>query len=193
VSEPRERRVASSSEDASDAGIAGLTEEILPALIARLRASRLGELEVRTAGWRVRLRRDARPPRRAAATAEGDVTEADDVDDGGLAARSPAVGYFLPIDDLAAGRLVQAGDPLGSVDVLGIAQDVLAPGGGIVRAVLVEPGQAVEYGQPLVEIDAMESVAEDETDLAPDIDLGSDVDPGLALAPALVRGAEGES
>jgi multidrug efflux pump subunit AcrA (membrane-fusion protein) len=31
----------------------------------------------------------------------------------------------------------------------------VAPTGGIVRAVLVEPGQAVEYGQALVEIDAL--------------------------------------
>ena len=37
-----------------------LTDEVLPALIARLRASRLAELEVRDSGWRVRLRRDLR-------------------------------------------------------------------------------------------------------------------------------------
>ena len=33
--------------------------DVIPALAARLRASGLGELEVRTADWRVRVRRDA--------------------------------------------------------------------------------------------------------------------------------------
>lgn len=153
--------------DGLDAGIAGLTEEILPALIARLRASRLGELEVRTAGWRVRLRRDVRSTRRAATSGPLDAAAEVAADEGGGAARSPAVGYFLPLDDLGVGQLVQAGDPLGSVDVLGIAQDVLAPAGGIVRAVLAEAGQAVEYGQPLVEIDALAVEVEGEGDETP--------------------------
>ena len=39
--------------------------------------------------------------------------------------------------------------------MLGIAQDVTAPVGGIVSAVLAEAGQAVEYGQVLVEIDPL--------------------------------------
>jgi biotin carboxyl carrier protein len=39
------------------ATIAGLAGDLLPALIARLDASELGELEVRADGWRVRLRR----------------------------------------------------------------------------------------------------------------------------------------
>ena len=54
-----------------------------------------------------------------------------------------------------SGMSVTAGDTLGSVDVLGIAQEVTAPVGGIVSAVLAEAGQAVEYGQVLVEIDPL--------------------------------------
>jgi acetyl-CoA carboxylase biotin carboxyl carrier protein len=186
VSERREGSAASASTDGGDPGIAGLTEEILPALIARLRASRLGELEVRTAGWRVRLRKDARPSRRAAPTDAEDRAIVDGLDDAGRAARSPAVGYFTPIDGLSAGQLVQSGDPLGSVDVLGIAQDVLAPSGGIVRAILAEPGQAVEYGQPLVEIDALAFEAEEETGLVPAVDMapGAELPPGAEHAPA---------
>ena len=45
----------------------------------------------------------------------------------GSVARSPAVGYFTPAPDLVVGRSVQAGDLLGSIDVLGIAQEVTAP------------------------------------------------------------------
>ena len=41
------------------AGIERLSEALLPALIAKLASTRLGELEVREGGWRVRLRRPA--------------------------------------------------------------------------------------------------------------------------------------
>ena len=39
------------------AGIARLTEELLPALIAKLGTTNLGELEVRDGDWHIRLRR----------------------------------------------------------------------------------------------------------------------------------------
>ncbi len=37
--------------------------------------------------------------------------------------------------------------------MLGVAQEVVAPADGIVGATLVEPGQAVEYGQELIVIE----------------------------------------
>ena len=52
-------------------GFEGLTDEVLPALIARLRASRLGELEVRTDDWHVRLRRDPNAAKRSAVPVHG--------------------------------------------------------------------------------------------------------------------------
>jgi hypothetical protein len=51
--------------DDERARIAQLAGDLLPALIARLDASDLGELEVRGEGWRVRLRKPfdrRRPP-----------------------------------------------------------------------------------------------------------------------------------
>src|SRR3954470_17172646 len=42
---------------ADHAAIGRLSDELLPALIAKLGATGLGELEVRERGWRVRLRR----------------------------------------------------------------------------------------------------------------------------------------
>jgi biotin carboxyl carrier protein len=70
-------------------------------------------------------------------------------------ARSPAVGYFGPRPDLAVGLAVRAGDGLGHVEVLGLGQDVLARVDGIVGDILVESGQAVEYGQDLIRIDSL--------------------------------------
>jgi biotin carboxyl carrier protein len=156
-------------------GLDGLTEEILPALIARLRASRLAELEVRSDGWRVRLRRDLRPTRRSARGHSADGHGADAADDQAPGvARSPAVGYFTPEPRLVVGRSVAAGDLIGSVDVLGIPQEVTAPLAGIVSMVLAESGQAVEYGQPLAEIDSLDA------ELPADLDAGSAAAPGVA-------------
>jgi biotin carboxyl carrier protein len=39
------------------------------------------------------------------------------------------------------------------VDMLGIPQEVVAPADGLVGASLVEPGDAVEYGQDLILIE----------------------------------------
>jgi acetyl-CoA carboxylase biotin carboxyl carrier protein len=149
-------RVPGPTSDLGRGSLEALTDEVLPALIARLRASRLGELEVRTDGWRVRLRREAASLRSHAAGAGGAADPGDDAILAGSVARSPAVGYFSPAPELAIGRSVQAGDLLGSIDVLGIVQELVAGAEGIVSSILAEEGQAVEYGQALVEIDALE-------------------------------------
>lgn len=156
MTDPSVRRQPGREAGDEPAAVDALTEEILPVLIARLRASRLGELEIRSGGWRVRLRRDSSHPSRRSSRAHsgeaGSVGSADDAATG--VASSPAVGYFSPAAALAVGRSVQAGDRLGSVDVLGVSYEVSAPLAGIVGAVLAEAGQAVEYGQALAEIDS---------------------------------------
>jgi acetyl-CoA carboxylase biotin carboxyl carrier protein len=149
-----------------------LSEAVLPALIARFEASGLGELEVRRGEWRIRLRKPAgleavtdpvpapAPGGRAAllaAVGPGRGTPAGGISGGGAGRRiatSPAVGYFMPLAAAAPGRVVRAGDVLGHVDVLGVRQEVVAPTDGAVSRVLAEVGQAVEYGQELVRLDA---------------------------------------
>jgi biotin carboxyl carrier protein len=174
---------------ADHAAIERLSGELLPALMAKLAATGLGELEVREGGWRVRLRRPAqpmpassspsarerragdkeRPAGRAAGTASGAAAHLagltavgpgrdgregrDGRDPNRIVATSPAVGIFQPRPDARAGTKVRAGDRLGSVDVLGIAQEVVAPSDGVLGASLVEPGDAVEYGQDLLVIE----------------------------------------
>jgi hypothetical protein len=138
-------------------GLEALTEEVLPALIARLRSSRLGELEVRGDGWRVRLRRESSGAVRGRAGGPAGVGDPVEAELAGIVARSPAVGYFQPAPNLVPGRTVQAGDALGSIDVLGIVQEVTAPEAGIIAAVQAEDGQAVEFGQTLADIDPLEA------------------------------------
>src|SRR5574337_569095 len=78
-------------------------------------------------------------------------------------ATSPAVGYFSPLEGLSSGHQVRSGDLLGHVDVLGVRQEVVAPMDGMVVRVLAEAGQAVEYGEELVRVDAMSRQSESTT------------------------------
>ena len=132
-----------SAEDAA-AQMDALTRDVLPALIARLSSSALGELEVRSDGWRVRLRRT---PQRTTSASEGvsRATGGGRDDGGATVARSPG-------PKLLVGQAVSRGDPLGAVDVLGIEQEVTAPKDGIIGRIHVEAGQAVEYGEALASI-----------------------------------------
>jgi len=153
------------------AAIARLADDLLPALIAKLAASGLGEIEVRQGGWKARLRRPATAsePRQAVAaesTAHARAVghsrpddrdrrgrEPKEAEQGKVVAMSPAVGIYNPRRDLAVGMRVRSGDKIGSVDVLGVQQDVVSPVDGIIGSSLAEAGEAVEYGQELVRIE----------------------------------------
>ena len=78
-----------------------------------------------------------------------------------MLATSPAVGVFRP--SAAVGARVRAGDRIAIVDLLGIPQDVVAPIDGIVAEILVQGGDAVEYGEEIaaVEADPVESPSAD--------------------------------
>jgi biotin carboxyl carrier protein len=193
---------------ADHAAIERLASGLLPALVAKLGATGLGEIEVREDGWKIRLRRPGgvrsasgmgrratdRPSRsqpgheghghapgaleghrtaRHAATTHstnGSSPAADGAahahshgvdgaerrgDPHRAVATSPAVGVFQPRRESGPGSRVRAGDRLGAVDMLGIAQEVVAPADGVVTGVLVEAGDAVEYGQELVVLELM--------------------------------------
>jgi acetyl-CoA carboxylase biotin carboxyl carrier protein len=70
---------------------------------------------------------------------------------------SPAVGFFVYADGLGPGLDVTKGDALGHVEMLGVRHDVRAPRGGTVRNLVAESGEAVEYGQVVVELDPAEA------------------------------------
>jgi len=213
------RRDRTVNERAADhAAIDRLVDELLPALVAKLSATGLGEIDVREGPWHVRIRRPAdgegdsgydrrstdRPSRaqpghaghgHAPGAFEGHRSgrEARETRPGGAhstngasppltavgpgagvdgagsgdgagssrgerrasrtVATSPAVGVFQPKADATPGTRVRTGDRLGAVDMLGVAQEVVAPVDGLIGASLVEAGQAVEYGQELVVIE----------------------------------------
>ncbi len=159
---------------ADHAAIDRLAGEMVQALAARLETTGMAEIEVSEGGGRVRVRR-VRPgqvsvavdgPGRGSARglqslvavgpgsgdgAGGRPTLAR-VANAGVAS-SPAVGYFSPRAGIRPGADVAAGERLGVVDMLGVSHEVSAPIDGLVSEVLVEPGQAVEYGQSLVTVE----------------------------------------
>lgn len=167
---------------ADHAQIKSLAEDLVPALIAKLGASGLAELEVREGNWKVRLRRPpdgqaggsptviARSARPSAGHADhghletshpGHRPAADPPPDPyRTAATSPAVGVYHPRPEIGSGSRVRAGDRIASVDVLGIPQEVVAPADGIVGAGLVQGGDVVEYAQELVWIELISAPAE---------------------------------
>jgi biotin carboxyl carrier protein len=140
-------------------------QRLVPALTERLQRHSLGEIEVRSGDLRVRV---AAGPAAPAPQAKAEVARERTAAHAGSAQHlvgpeapspgpgsvlSPAVGYFVFGDGLGPGLAVQRGDALGFVDVLGVRHDVRAPVDGTVRNLVTETGEAVEYGQTLLELE----------------------------------------
>jgi acetyl-CoA carboxylase biotin carboxyl carrier protein len=165
--------------DTSDelAGIEAAARDLVPDLTERLERHGLGEIEVRHGELRVRLARGsattaASPVVASAATGTtapvgsappaGEPAAPDRQASahpaapapGAHAVTAPAVGYFVYGDGLGPGMSVEKGDALGYVEVLGVRHDVRAPRSGTVRNLVTETGEAVEYGQVLIELEA---------------------------------------
>jgi len=77
----------------------------------------------------------------------------------GHAVKSPMVGTFYrsPSPGAASfvelGQAVKPGDTLCIIEAMKLLNEIEAEVGGVVKEVLVENGQPVEYGQPLFVID----------------------------------------
>ena len=158
--------------DAELEQIARAANELVPELTERLRRSGLGELEVRSGTLRVRVavildgNRPAPGGPRVVATSAGSASlssqSPDPVPATSAATKtthgvtSPAVGFFAYADGLGPGLAVDKGDALGNVEMLGVRHDVRAPRSGSVRNLVIEAGEAVEYGQLLIELEPVE-------------------------------------
>jgi biotin carboxyl carrier protein len=152
------------TEDALDA-IARAAAELVPQLSERLARHGLGEIEVSDGDLRLRVAAGERPaspgvvpeagraPTEVAADPPAGSPQAEPT----LGVVSPAVGFFVYADGLGPGLGVTKGDALGHVEMLGVRHDVRAPRGGTVRHLVAESGEAVEYGQVVVELEPAEA------------------------------------
>jgi acetyl-CoA carboxylase biotin carboxyl carrier protein len=149
------------SDDALDA-ISRAATTLIPELTERLRRHGLGEIEVAHGDLRLRV---SAAPGTAARAVPGDASvvqpapaaPSPPATGATLGVASPAVGFFIFADGLGPGLQVTKGDPLGHVEMLGVRHDVRAPRGGRVSHLVAESGEAVEYGQVVLELEAAET------------------------------------
>ena len=145
----------------------------LKTLIELVESSGIAELEIAEGEERVRITRAlspgaqqvlvhatpqagpiAAPAEAAKPPAAGQVTPEIE----GHVVKSPMVGTFYRAASPGAkpfvevGDTVQVGDPLCIIEAMKLMNEIEADQAGAVKAILVENGQPVEYGQPLVVI-----------------------------------------
>lgn len=143
--------------------MADAAERLVPELGERLRRHGLGEIEVTEGELHVRVVADpsATPTMTPASAATPGATDAPmaSVPSGQappatVAVPSPAVGFFVYADGLGPGQALGKGDRIGYVEMLGVRHDVHVPRAGVVSHLVAESGEAVEYGQVVVELEA---------------------------------------
>jgi acetyl-CoA carboxylase biotin carboxyl carrier protein len=145
----------------------------LKSLIELFESSGIGELEIAEGEERVRITRAPAPgsqqtvvhatpqlsamlPAVAAPVPEPAPVAAPSPE--GHVVKSPMVGTFYRAGApgskpfVEVGDTVQVGDPLCIIEAMKLMNEIEADQAGVVKAVLAENGQAVEYGQPLVVI-----------------------------------------
>ncbi len=142
-------------------------------LIELLESSDVDELEIREGEESVRLSRHPRggnappaaAPRLQAPPVTPGVTPAAEPAAGDLqghVVNSPMVGTFYVAPSPGArpfvelGQQISAGDTLCVIEAMKILNQIEADVDGVVAAVLVENGQPVEFGQPLLVLDTGE-------------------------------------
>lgn len=142
----------------------------LKKLIDLVEESGISELEVSEGEEKVRIvKRVASAPYNPVATAGGTSTpQARETSDGarsiagkaaGQIVRSPLVGTFNCAADPGAdplvkiGQTVKPGDLLCVIEAMNEQHEIASEFAGTVSAILVDNGQAVEYGEPLFVID----------------------------------------
>ena len=91
----------------------------------------------------------------AAAPAAAPTAVAEDAVPEGHIVRSPMVGTFYRAPSPGSknfaevGQNVNAGDTLCIIEAMKLLNEIEADQGGVIKAILVENGQPVEYGEPL--------------------------------------------
>ncbi|MFQ5995412.1 MAG: acetyl-CoA carboxylase biotin carboxyl carrier protein [Acidiferrobacterales bacterium] len=136
-------------------------------LIEMLEESGLGEIEIREGEESIRLSRTISTPQPSAATSAAAAPaqtpirkpEPEEPTPSGHVITSPMVGTFYSAPSPGAtpfvevGSEVHVGDTLCIIEAMKMMNAIEADKEGVVRAILKENGQPVEYGEPLFVIE----------------------------------------
>jgi len=134
----------------------------LKKLIDLVEASGIAELEITEGEERVRIAKSiagapmmmAHAPQMMHAAAAPAAPAEDAVPEGHVV-RSPMVGTFYRApapgskNFAEVGQSVNAGDTLCIIEAMKLLNEIETDQGGVIKAILVENGQPVEYGEPL--------------------------------------------
>ncbi len=138
----------------------------LKKLIDLVEASGIAELEITEGEEKVRIAKSiagapmmmAQAPQMmqvAAAPAAAVPVPAEDAIPDGHVVRSPMVGTFYRApapgskNFAEVGQSVNAGDTICIIEAMKLLNEIETDQGGVIKAILVENGQPVEYGEPL--------------------------------------------
>ncbi len=137
----------------------------LKKLIDLVEESGIAELEITEGEERVRIARviagnqpiymNAPMPAPTVPVAAPAAAEAAPAEPEGHVVRSPMVGTFYRAPSPGAkaftevGQSVSAGDTLCIIEAMKLLNEIEADHSGVIKAILVENGQPVEYGEPL--------------------------------------------
>jgi acetyl-CoA carboxylase biotin carboxyl carrier protein len=149
----------------------GVTMDLrkLKTLIELVETSGIAELEIQEGEERVRITRSVPPagqtlmvhapqamaPAAVAPAAAVPPPAAEPAEPEGHVVKSPMVGTFYRSSSPGAkpfvevGNTVKEGDPLCIIEAMKLMNEIEADASGTVKAILVENGQPVEFGQPL--------------------------------------------
>ena len=157
--------------DTNDTGAMRVDADLVRQLAELLDATQLTEIEVQDGDRKVRVARTASsetaapiqyqpapatvPPAAPAASEVAASAPASAAN----AVKSPMVGTCYLSGEPSAppfitvGKAVAAGDTLLIVEAMKVMNPILAPSAGVVKAILVDNGQPVEFDQPLVVVE----------------------------------------
>ncbi len=152
------------AEDRAAQGPASYDEEMIRGLARLLDETGLTEIEIERDGQRIRIGRTSRAVNVSAPTvvnapAAAIPAAAPDPAKHPGAVPSPMVGtaYLAPSPGarpfVDVGQTVKAGDTLLIIEAMKTMNQIPAPRGGTVTQILVEDGQPVEFGEPLMIIE----------------------------------------
>jgi len=145
--------------DSPDQDLVRLMYQEARDLIKRLEGTTVRRLSVQAGDYKVEIELEANA--RAVGPVSGPTLLADHADAGPdtrASVVSPLVGTFYRAAQPGAkpfveiGDEVQVGDPLCIIEAMKLMNEIEADRAGVVKAILIENGQPVEYGQALVVI-----------------------------------------
>ncbi|MHB0870344.1 MAG: acetyl-CoA carboxylase biotin carboxyl carrier protein [Chloroflexota bacterium] len=138
----------------------GIDPEEIGRLMDLLAGSDVEECEIQQGDFALSLRRSVRPARASEETAPAPPAEGTGEEEA-VVILAPAVGVFTRSEKPSAppkvevGARLKPGDVVGYIEVMMVPHSVSSGFEGIVESFLVENGQPVEYGQPLIKLSAI--------------------------------------